>query len=151
MKKKFSRVRSAKDMIFSGITLAAGLILILLGKDASTDILGFLILTVGVLCIFVMKSNWKDTGDGKIYKKHIAEFPLSQKKAIMDALAAGEVDRLPEAGGQAKGGIMMEVFVGADATLVHLYEFVAYNYESCSDYYVLGKEAAGIIITKAWK
>ena len=60
MEKTFIRVRSVKDIVISALIIILGSVLIILFEGEGVKIAGFFFLLIGLIVLFVLKSDYKD-------------------------------------------------------------------------------------------
>lgn len=136
MEKTFIRVRSIKDIAISVSLIILGSVLVSLPTGAGVNIAGFFMITAGLILIFILKSGYKDTETGVLYKNKDYYFQQAMNAPISTALASKpECIDLGEAG---KGNaVKLEIYYSKTSgkAYLQLFEYIPYKYEPCSKMY----------------
>ena len=86
MEREFIRVRSIKDIIISSLLLITGTVLVIIPTSDPINITGFFLLLTGLLLFFVLKSAYKDSVSGKVFKKKERFFSQDMHEKLKKAL-----------------------------------------------------------------
>ena len=136
MEKTFIRVRSIKDIAISVSLIILGSVLVTLPTGTGVNIAGFFTIFAGLILIFILKSGYKDTETGVLYKNKDYYFQQAMNAPISTALASKpECIDLGEAG---KGSaVKLEIYYSKTSgkAYLQLFEYIPYRYEPCSQVY----------------
>lgn len=136
MEKEFSRVRSTKDFLISSLLIISGSVLVTLPTSESVNILGFFIITTGLLLAIFLRSGYKDQATGKRYCKKELYFDKSRldtlSRSISTKICASDLKEDSQG-----NGIRLDVYHSKSEgkSYVQLFEYVPYKYEPCSTMY----------------
>lgn len=141
MEKTFIRVRSVKDITISVSLIILGSVLVSLPTGTGVNIAGFFMISAGLILIFILKSGYKDTETGVLYKNKDYYFQQAMNAPISSALASKpESIDLSEA---SKGNaVKLEIYYSRTSgkAYLQLFEYIPYKYEPCSKMYEYGLE-----------
>lgn len=144
MEKTFIRVRSIKDIAISVSLIILGSVLVSLPTGTGVNIAGFFTIFAGLILIFILKSGYKDTETGVLYKNKDYYFQQAMNAPISTALASKpECIDLGEAG---KGNaVKLEIYYSKTSgkAYLQLFEYIPYKYEPCSKMYEHSLEKIG--------
>lgn len=136
MENRFSRIRSAKDIVISVVLLAAGVACILVPDSVPVNIVGYTAAIAGLILFFVMKTAFKDAETGETMKKTEKYFPASKSESILKALASDPQNI--DLGEENKGnGLKVDTYYNTRTghVFTQLFEYIPYKYEPCSPIY----------------
>ena len=147
MEKTFNRVRSVKDIVISALIIILGSVLIILFEGEGVKIAGFFFLLIGLIVLFVLKSDYKDVETSIRYKKKEYYFDQSMHASIASALATNpESINIKEAG---KGeSILLYIYYSNDSgkAYLQLFKYIPYDYEPCSEMFEYDKAKVGKLL-----
>ena len=112
MEKNFSRVYSAKDITIILTLAVAGTILVVLPTSSSINILGFFMLSAGIILGIFMKTGYKDEETGIRYCKS-EHFFASNKREILAEAISGNLRKLNLADEDAGNSLRMDIYYSA--------------------------------------
>ncbi len=140
MEKKFSRKKSALDIIISLVFIVAGAIALSLRTDVWVGI-GIVLLVFGITFWFALKSSYKLPGDKRSYSKKIYNFKSDQSEMLRKALSGSGKLNLKEEG---KGNmIMLYLYRSKDGTQAYAqsFGFSDYRYQPTSELVSIAPDA----------
>lgn len=144
MEKKFSRVRSTRDTVLSAVLIIAGIACVATPTPISINILGCFITLFGLVLMFMLKSERKDTDTGLRYHE-ITKYFSSDKKA--DILKALETDPASFNWSETDSaeGIKLDIYYNKSrgTVFVQCAQYIPYEYIPCSDWYELQLDHTG--------
>lgn len=147
MEKEFKRIRSSKDIILSTSSMVAGALLLILPTAASINVAGFLLIFVGIILLFILKTKYKLIETGEIFRKKEKFFARKQKASIAKLLANDpeNIDFEKEGSGD---GLRIDTYYNRKTGKVYcrLCEYVPYKYEACTPYFEYSTESASKLI-----
>lgn len=147
MENRFSRIRSAKDIIISAVLFAAGVACIVVPASVPVNIVGYTLAIVGLVLFFVMKTAFKDAETGETLKKTEKYFPASKSESVLKALSTDpqNIDLNEENKGN---GLKVDTYYSTKTGHVYtqLFEYIPYRYEPCSPIYSYDISKAGKLI-----
>ena len=131
MNKEFTRVRSARDLVLSLVLTLAGLACILVPSSIAVSILGCFITIVGIVLLCVLKSVHRF-------------YPKARKKEILEALA-GDPSAHDWTESGSEESLRLDVYSCREnnTVYVHCFEFIPYEYLSCSDWFKFDLDKCG--------
>ena len=143
MNKEFTRVRSARDIVLSLVLTLAGLACILVPSSIAVSILGCFITIVGIVLLCVLKSVRRDE-TGANYKLVHRFYPKARKKEILEALA-GDPSAHDWTESGSEESLRLDVYSCKEnnTVYVHCFEFIPYEYLSCSDWFKFDLDKCG--------
>ena len=107
-----------------------------LTTGTGVNIAGFFTIFAGLILIFILKSGYKDTETGVLYKNKDYYFQQAMNAPISTALASKpECIDLGEAG---KGNaVKLDIYYSKTSgkAYLQLFEYIPYKYEPCSKMY----------------
>ena len=125
----FKKVHTGKDLVISGITIAAGIGLYFLNAG-----LGGVIGVCGLLMLLLYKAGYKANGEGPVLIKKAQDIPHPCRQSVIDYLNGKDVT--PELNGAAHGAsARLETYSNKEAGIVYaqLFDFINYNYEKATE------------------
>ncbi len=134
MKKKFTRVRSTKDIIISSILITGGILFATLADSDSLCILGFFMIFAGLISGLILKTAYKDEDTGFIYGKKERFFGICHKETLSDAVTSGKCKSADLSDEDKGNGLRLDIYHSnkAGKAYIQLYEYVPYKYEPCT-------------------
>lgn len=131
MEKNFSRVYSAKDITIILTLAVAGTILVVLPTSSSINILGFFMLSAGIILGIFMKTGYKDEETGIRYCKS-EHFFASNKREILAEAISGNLRKLNLADEDAGNSLRMDIYYSAKSgkAYIQMFEYIPYKYEA---------------------
>ena len=136
MEKKFIKVRSINDIVIFTSLIAGGFILTLIFDTLEIDIVGYVLIAIGVLGFCFLKSGYKDIETQKKYLSKDFSFPGNMKNSILSALALSprSIDLTQEGKGNT---LILKMYYSKVSGMAYLqlFEFIPYQYEPCSEMY----------------
>lgn len=143
MKRNFRRVRSVKDIIITVTLIAAGLLCIILPTSVSINIIGATLFFVGFMMTLVLKTGYKDTTTGQLYKKKEMYFSKTRMENILRMLEE-DPENIDLSNEGAESSLRLDIFYNKDRQVfVQLSEYVPYQYETCSDFIEVSPDKSG--------
>ena len=144
MEKKFSRVRSTRDTVLSAVLILAGLACILVPSSIAISILGCFILIVGIVLMCVLKTVRKDKETGINYHLKHKFYPKARKSEILAALGTDPANHdWTESGSEESLRVDVYYSQQHNSVFVHCFEYIPYEYISCSDWYKIDLDKSG--------
>lgn len=149
MNKEFARVRSARDLVLSIVLILAGLACVIIPSSIAISILGCFIFVVGIVLFCVLKTERKDKETGIHYNLLHKYYPKSRKNELLAALA-GDPAAFDWTESENEESLRMDVFYSksANTAFVHCYEYIPYEYLSCSDWFKFDLDKSGNLCKK---
>lgn len=148
MEIKFKKVHTAKDLIISTLTIAAGIGLYFVNAG-----LGGLIGACGLLLLLFYKAGYRRTGDDILLTKKALEVSSYCRNSLLDFLDGKDVE--PEIRQQpGDGGVVrLEVYYNREAGVAYaqLFNFSSYTYEAATGMVELHSPSADRLIGKISK
>ena len=135
MEKEFIRVRSVSDLITVILLIASGTLLIALLSSPAVNITGTFLIFTGILLAAILKSDYKDTETGELYRKKERYFQHAMNAPILSALASkpDSINLEEEDKGNA---VRLDIYYNKSGkAYLQLFEYVPYRYEPCSKVY----------------
>lgn len=131
MENQFIKARTLSDYIISFSLILLGILLLILSLSSSMLIAGAMILIVGVVLFFVLKSVWKDKATKDVYQQKVHYYKKSQKADLLktfDKNLKGLREIKQEE--SAEKSLRLDVYYceKADKLYCRLYEYVPYEY-----------------------
>lgn len=149
MNKEFSRVRSARDLVLSSVLALAGAACILVPSSIAISILGCFILVVGIVLLCVLKTERKDKETGIHYNIMHRYYPKARKAELLGALASDPASHdWTESGSEESFRVDIYYSKAANTVFVHCFEFIPYEYLSCSDWFKFDLDKCGNLCSK---
>lgn len=144
MNKEFTRTRSARDLVLSIVLVLAGLACILVPSSIAISILGCFITIIGIVLLSVLKTLRKDE-TGACFKIKHKYYPKAGKKEILAALDSDPAARDWTEPGTAEESLRLDIYYSKETNTVyvHCFEFIPYEYLSCSDWYKFDLDKCG--------
>ena len=137
MEKKFIKVRSINDIVIFTSLTAGGFLLTLIFDTLEIDIVGYVLIAIGVLGFCFLKSGYKDIETQEKYFVKEFSFPGNMKSSILSALtlSPGTIDLTQDGKGEV---LMLKVYYSKSSgkAYLQLFEFIPHQYEPCSEMYV---------------
>lgn len=144
MNKEFSRVRSGRDILISSLLIIVGATCVILPTGVSVNILGCCLAIFGIVLLFMLKTQRKDIESGIRYKLKIKYYSPKRKDEILKALSdrPSGIDWFENG---SEEGLRLDIFYSkaADKVFVRCYEYIPYEYQSCSDWFALKMSETG--------
>lgn len=136
MEKEFVRVRSAYDYIISFALLVIGGVIVAIPTSVSINIVGIFSILAGILLLVILKSAWKDTSSGIIFRKKEMYFPQSCRDRIVKAIS-GNIDEIDVSDEDKGNGLRVDIFYNRkeDKAFILASEYIPYRYEPASAFY----------------
>lgn len=125
----FKKVYTAKDLVISAITLAAGIGLYFVNAG-----IGIIVAVCGLLLLLFLKSGYKRPGDNLVFKKKAFDVAHTCRDSLKGFLEGKDVE--PEVRTNMDGGIIrLEVWYNTEAAtaFAQLFDFSNYNYEPATE------------------
>ncbi|MBQ9819629.1 MAG: hypothetical protein IJM60_05050 [Bacteroidales bacterium] len=125
----FKKVYTAKDLVISAITLAAGIGLYFINAG-----IGIVVAVCGLLLLLFLKSGYKRSGDNLVFKKKAFDVAHTCRDSLKGFLEGKDVE--PEVRTNMDGGIIrLEVWYNTEAAIAYaqLFDFSNYNYEPATE------------------
>lgn len=125
----FKKVYTAKDLVISAITLAAGIGLYFVNAG-----IGIVVAVCGLLLLLFLKSGYKRLGDNLVFKKKAFDVAHTCRDSLKGFLEGKDVE--PEVRTNMDGGIIrLEVWYNTEAAIAYaqLFDFSSYNYEPATE------------------
>lgn len=125
----FKKVYTAKDLVISAITLAAGIGLYFVNAG-----IGIVVAVCGLLLLLFLKSGYKRPGDNLVLKKKAFDVAHTCRDSLKGFLEGKDVE--PEVRTNMDGGIIrLEVWYNTEAAIAYaqLFDFSNYNYEPATE------------------
>lgn len=125
----FKKVYTAKDLVISTITLAAGIGLYFVNAG-----IGIVVAVCGLLLLLFLKSGYKRPGDKLVFKKKAFDVAHTCRDSLKGFLEGKDVE--PEVRTNMDGGIIrLEVWYNTEAAIAYaqLFDFSNYNYEPATE------------------
>ena len=136
MEKNFIRVRSINDIVIFTSLIAGGFILTVIFDALEIDLVGYVLMAIGVLGFCFLKSGYKDIETQEKYLAKEFSFPGNMKTSILSALALSPeaIDLTQEGKGST---LMLKIYYSkaAGKAYLQLFEFIPHQYEPCSEMY----------------
>lgn len=136
MKKEFIRVRSVKDYTIVASLIAAGLLLAVIPESDALATAGCFLVFGGIILALCLKTGYKDTETGILYKKTEKYFQQDMHTPVADAIGSkpGSIDLSQADKGNA---IKLDIYFSTSTgkAYLQLFEYVPYKYEPCSAVY----------------
>lgn len=147
METRFSRIRSAKDIVISVVLLAAGVACILVPSSVPVNITGYTLAIAGIVLFFVMKTAFRDAETGETMKKTEKYFPASKSDSVLKALST-DPDSLDLSEENKGNGLKVDTYYSTKTghVFTQLFEYIPYKYEPCSPVYSYDISKAGKLI-----
>lgn len=140
----FKKVYTAKDLVISAITLAAGIGLYFVNAG-----IGIVVAVCGLLLLLFLKSGYKRPGDNLVFKKKAFDVAHTCRDSLKGFLEGKDVE--PEVRTNMDGGIIrLEVWYNTEAAIAYaqLFDFSNYNYEPATELIELNDSKALKLIGK---
>ena len=134
MENQFISAHSGKDIISSVSLIILGSVLIAAPVGVSLNIIGAIVFISGIITIFILKSSFKNTEDGKKYSKKELYFANNKREALIAAIkSAPETINIDK--NEIGNAIRLDLYYSKDAgkAYLQLFEYVPYQYEPCSE------------------
>ena len=144
MEIKLKKVHTAKDLLISVVTVAAGIGLYFVNAG-----LGITLAICGLLLLAFYKAGYKREGEDIVLQKTALDVSHSCRDSLKGFLDGKDVE--PQIDKQVMGGIIrIEVYHNADAALAYaqLFDFSNYTYEPATDLVELRGPRAEKLISK---
>lgn len=144
MEIKLKKVHTAKDLLISVVTVAAGIGLYFVNAG-----LGITLAVCGLLLLAFYKAGYKREGEDIVLRKTALDLSHSCRDSLKGFLDGKDVE--PQIDKQVMGGIIrIEVYHNADAALAYaqLFDFSNYTYEPATDLVELRGPRAEKLISK---
>lgn len=138
MEKNFIRVRSTKDIIISTALTLSGIVLVALPTSTGINILGFLLLLIGILLYFTLKSLYKDEETGIKYTKKERYFEGCRRDELSSAISRQNCKCKVNLSGENKGNsLRLDIYYSKQAgkAYMQVFEYIPYRYEPYSNIY----------------
>ena len=136
MEKKFTRVRSIKDIVIFISLLILGSILVAAPTSDAVNITGFFMIFAGAILALVLKTGYKDNETNDKYQKIERYFQQAEYAAISSAIASkpDSVNLSEENKGNA---LKLDIYFSkaTGKAYIQLFEYVPYTYQPCSKMY----------------
>ena len=133
MEKCFVKVRSRKDIMISLVVMILGLGLMILPNSAPINISGSLVMLIGLLFAFTLKSAYIDPVTGKIYSKKERYFSQSKHDQLMHAVTSPKYFCT---NGENEGSTLrLDIYYNEEKVYIQLLEYIPYTYEPCTKIY----------------
>ncbi len=140
MENTFVKYRTLTDYIISLSVFLLGLVLIMLSSTAAMNIAGAMIVILGVVLFFSLRSAWKEVVTGDTYHGKVLYYNRSKKQAILDALTSdfskiSEIDQEENA----QKSLRLDVYYNEAKGKYYcrLYEYIPYEYVPQTELLVL--------------
>lgn len=133
MEREFIRVRSAKDIIISSVSLISGCILVMLPTSDAVNITGFFLILAGLLLAFVLKTAYKDSASGEKFSKKEKFFSQEMHEKIKSALTC--LDKMDLSAEDKGSSIRLDIYYNKTKAYVQMFEYIPHTYEPCSAMY----------------
>lgn len=139
MEKNFVRAHSALDLTISISLIAGGATLVSLPTSQSVNVLGFFLMTAGLILLFIYKSGYKDNESGERYTKKEHFFAQSERSRILEAVENNKMRDIDYADEDKGNGLRLDIYINSKKSkaFVQVFEYIPYKYEPCSDQYEL--------------
>lgn len=140
----FKKVYTAKDLVISAITLAAGIGLYFVNAG-----IGIVVAVCGLLLLLFLKSGYKRPGDNLVFIKKAFDVAHTCRDSLKGFLEGKDVE--PEVRTNMDGGIIrLEVWYNTEAAIAYaqLFDFSNYNYEPATELIELHDSKALKLIAK---
>ena len=133
MEKEFIRVRSIKDIVIFVSLIVAGSVLVALPTSTAVNITGFFLIFAGLILALVLKSAYRDTSTGEIYRKKEHYFLQAMHQAVLSAIAS-KPESVDLAEADKGNALKLDVYYSRSSgkAYLQLFEYVPYRYEPCS-------------------
>lgn len=134
MEKRFVRVRSIKDVVVFSSLIIVGIILVLFPDIEAAYLGGWILILIGIVVGFVMKSAYKDIETGEVFLKRELLYSADMKQKILSAMsrAPQTIDNIKAGNGQ---NLMLRIYYSkkSQKSYMQLFEYVPHQWEPCSD------------------
>ena len=146
MEKNFVRVRSAADIIIAVSLITVGVLLAIYSYSDTVNTIGIFLMALGVFLFFVLKSSYKDTENGHIYRKEIINFAKQDRNYVITGLSdPHHFDVTLRDKGDA---LMLTIYYNRKDAYMQLSEYVPYTYTPCTKIYHYNRKDVNRIIHK---
>ena len=138
MEKHFTRVRSTKDIIISTALTLSGIVLVSLPTSTGINILGFILLLIGILLYFTLKSSYKDEETGIKYTKKERYFGGCRREELSSAISKQNCKCKVNLSEENKGNsLRLDIYYSKQSgkAYMQVFEYIPYRYEPYSNIY----------------
>lgn len=135
MKREFNKTRSLSDIIISIATILGGTICLAIPSSDSINVAGFFLIITGLVLVFLLKTSFKDSETGIIFKKKERFFSMDMKEEILSAMTRQTaIDSRKENIGNS---LKLDVYWSRknNKAYAQLFEYIPYTYEPCTELY----------------
>lgn len=136
MKKDFIKIRSIKDIAISAFLIIAGAMVSATIEGNGAIWGGCSLIILGAILALVLKSSYKDTETGEVFKKREFTFQQKMKGALLQALTSSpeNIDISNEGVGES---VRLEIFYSKRSckAYLQLFEYIPFQYHPCSEMY----------------
>lgn len=129
MEYNFKKIHTGKDLVISGLLIAAGIGLFFLNAG-----LGITIGICGILSLLLYKSGYKMDGQNLCLEKKSEDLCKSCRASVMDFLSGKDVTPDIRKGNEG-GSVRLDVYFNKAARVAYaqLFDFCSYTYEPATE------------------